>query len=131
MSIFGIFKQYLGNSGEKAAGAANALLARIDREGYTEAVMDDLRAEHSELAQEAARARIRMNKEVEEANSATEDYNNLLATAKGIKADLDSGRSEDGAQEAYEAAVARLQERRCECKQSKPKQMLSLKPSRR
>ena len=106
----GIFSKLMGVKVEEAEKAVHGLAARIDAEGYSEAVIREMEDEHLKACTALGKAKTALDKESKEAEAARDSYNKQLAAAQAMKADIDAGKTE--LQPAYDKLVGSLQQRK-------------------
>ena len=87
MGLFSTLKQYVGVQAEDAGSTAHSLLAKMDGEGYSEAIIRDMEAEHMRAATELATVRQDYEREQKEADDAKAEYERLVAKAGELQDD--------------------------------------------
>jgi len=86
------FLKHFGKSKAKSAGnETRKMIARLDREGFSDAVLGEMQEQLETFGVELATARKRAAKESEEYVEVQKLYDQRLAAAESIKADVDGG----------------------------------------
>lgn len=86
------FLKHFGKSKSKsAANETRKLIARLDKEGFSDAVLGEMQEQLEKFGTELATARKRAAKEKQEYIEVQELYDQRLSAAESIKADVDAG----------------------------------------
>jgi len=86
------FLKHWGKSNAKRAGTeTRKMAARLDKEGFNDAVLGEMQEEMAEIGVKLSEARQRSRKERQEATEVQDLYNQRLAAAEAIKAMVDGG----------------------------------------